>query len=58
MFLLFGACNSRKLNNDSYEGSAKTNGYNEKPLPPTEFAVTKFSDGSNANAGLLLKQVL
>jgi glucose/arabinose dehydrogenase len=43
MILLSGACNSRKLNKDSYEGSAKTNGYNEKPLPQP------FATGSSKN---------
>ena len=37
------ACNSRKLNKGSYEGSVKTSGYDEKPLPQP------YATGSSKN---------
>jgi glucose/arabinose dehydrogenase len=43
MFILLDSCNSRKLNNGSYEGSAKTSGYEEKQLPQP------YATGSSKN---------
>jgi glucose/arabinose dehydrogenase len=43
IFISLDSCNSRKLNNGSYEGSAKTSGYEEKQLPQP------YATGSSKN---------
>jgi len=43
MILSFSACTFRKLNKGSYEGSVKTSGYDEKPLPQP------YATGSSKN---------
>src|SRR5665213_1528132 len=43
MILSFSACTLRKLNKGSYEGSVKTSGYDEKPLPQP------YATGSSKN---------
>ncbi len=42
LFLL-AACNTRKLNANSFEGSAKTSGYEDATLPPP------YATGSSKN---------